>query len=87
MHLRRYCLLQAVEARAAGDDGLEAALRGLQLATAGTALDPSWPGYSRLTAAGYRAREDIDGAEADELVRIAGLTYGEADAAIARLLV
>jgi hypothetical protein len=83
MHLRRYLLLQSVEARVRGQDGLQVALRTKQSEIAGTALSTALPGYARLVAAGYQCTEDVIGARAEELTRIAGLNRREADAVIA----
>jgi hypothetical protein len=43
------------------------------------------PGYDRLIAAGYTCKEDVIGAIADELMKVAGLNRREADAALAAL--
>ena len=59
MHIRRYCLLQAIEAKVRGEDGLWFALRGKQQEFAGTALPANTPGYALLVAAGYTCVEDI----------------------------
>lgn len=85
MHPRRYYLLQAIEAKSRDQDGLWFALRGRQQEIAGTALPTSTPGYDRLIAAGYLAIEDVRGARADELIKVAGLSRRDADAAIAAI--
>lgn len=85
MHLRRYCLLQSIEAKRRGEEGLQLALLGKQAEYAGTALSTSLPGYARLVAAGYTCTEDVTGARAEELITIAGLSRREADAVIAAI--
>lgn len=79
-NLRRYCVVQAYEARLTDDHGLQKALLGVRDTQAGTQLDLSTPAYSKLVAAGYVAREDLDGADADELQKVAGVTRHEAAA-------
>lgn len=49
-----------------------------------TALPATFPALSKLTAAGYTTKEDLDGADDTELVE-AGLNHSEARAAIAAL--
>jgi len=83
MHPRRYYLLQALEAKRRFEDGLWFTMRGRQQEIAGTALPPSTVRYDLLTAAGYLAIEDIRGARAEELIKVAGLNRREADAVIA----
>lgn len=84
-HPRRVYLLLALDARMREEDGLWYALRGRQNEIPGTALPASTPGYDRLIAAGYTCTEDVVGANADELMRAAGLNRREAEAAIAAL--
>jgi hypothetical protein len=78
-------LLQAIEAKLRGEDGLYFGLINKQAEFAGTALPTSLPGYDRLIAAGYLCTEDVVGAMSDELIRVAGLNRREADAVIAAL--
>lgn len=84
-HPRRVYLLLALDARTREEDGLWFSLRGRQQEIAGTALPTSTPGYDRLIAAGYTCTEDVVGAQADELMKTAGLNRREADAAIAAI--
>lgn len=84
-NLRRYCVVQAYEARQVYDFGLHKALLGVRDTQAGTQLVSSTPGYSKLVAAGYVALEDLDGADADELQKVAGITRHEATAIFAAL--
>jgi hypothetical protein len=81
---RRYYLLKALVA-AEQDDDLAFTWRAKQAALAGAALAADFPARATLVAAGYSTTEDLDGADADELTRYAGLTRSQADAAIAAL--
>jgi hypothetical protein len=72
----RRCAL-ALEQRAAAS-----VLLGLRDALPGTALGADFPGAAALRRAGYAAREDLAGAELDELLE-AGLSRAEADAVLA----
>jgi hypothetical protein len=80
--LRRYyevlrrCAL-ALDQRAAAS-----VLLGLRNALPGTALGADFPGAAALLRAGYGVREDLAGADLDELLE-AGLSRAEADAALA----
>ena len=49
----------------------------------GPELPSTYPAYSKLTAAKYTAKADLDGADVDELRRFARLSNGEAEAALA----
>lgn len=84
-HPRRVYLLMAFDARTREEDGLWYSLRGRQQEIAGTALPASIPGRDRLVAAGYTCTEDVVGAQADELMKTAGLNRREAEAALAAL--
>jgi hypothetical protein len=81
---RRYYLLKRHAAAARRDDGLAAAWHAKQELEPGTALPADLPALSRLNAAGYTAREDLDGATTDELQRH-GLSHREASAVIKAL--
>lgn len=74
---RRYYLHQRIEARQVEDDS-ERVWQAKQEAQPGTALPSDFPWRAELETMGYTAREDIDGADADELVR-AGLTERQAN--------
>ena len=81
---RRYYLQKSAAARARGEMGLADAWRTKQLAEPGVVLPDAWPHANGLRAAGYTAREDLDGADEDEL-RAAGLGPQEARAVLAAL--
>jgi len=80
---RHYYLLN----RLAADQRTEFAVRdvwkGKQEAEPGTALPTSFPSYAALSAIGYTTKEDLDGADADELVETVGLSQSEAAAVMA----
>lgn len=80
---RRFYLLKQFAASDAEDVGLESVWRAKQLAIAGTALPSDFPAQAQLLAAKYEAVEDIDGADEQELVSRAGLTFLAAKAVIA----
>jgi hypothetical protein len=81
---RRYCLLKRRYNLLYGDEGLAAVWRAKQEAVPSTALPPTFPALTKLTAAGYTTKADLDGADQDELVGV-GLTITEATAALAAL--
>lgn len=81
---RRYYLLKRLASRDLGD-GHEGTWRSKQEGAPGAALPPTFPCITRLAAAGYSTREDLTGAAADELMKRAGLTRREANAALAAL--
>jgi hypothetical protein len=84
-HARRMYLLLALDAKTRDEDGLWFNLRGRQQEFSGTPLATTLPGYDRLIKAGYTCTEDVVGALADELIKVAGLNRREADAVIAAL--
>jgi hypothetical protein len=55
------------------------------LAEPGVPLPATLPHYDRLTEAGYVTVEDLDGADADELVDLVGLRRAEAESVLAAL--
>lgn len=79
---RRYYLAKRHAAVELEDTALEAVWQGKQEAEPGTALAEDFPYLSRLQAAGYSTQEDLDGADADELVE-QGFSSREADAIVA----
>lgn len=81
---RRYCLLKRRHYLKYGDETLAAVWRAKQGLVDASLLPATFPALSKLTAAGYTTKEDLDGADADELVE-AGLNISEARAAIAAL--
>jgi hypothetical protein len=55
------------------------------LAEPGVPLPATLPQYDRLIEAGYVTVEDLDGADADELVDLVGLRRAEAESVLAAL--
>lgn len=81
---RRFFLLKRIAAKAEADP-LEGAWRHNQEAIGGTALPASFPYRATLVAAGYSTTEDLDGADAAELTKNAGLATRHANAVLAAL--
>jgi len=84
---RRYYLLKRQEAAALCDKGLELVWRGKQESESGTDLPPGFVSsdiHTRLVNAGYVAREDLIGADVEELAE-AGFTAKEAEKILAEL--
>lgn len=81
---RRYYLLKRRAAAARFDAPLAEAWAAKQLAEPGEALAEGFPLRTRLASAGYVAREDLLGANEEELQQ-AGLTAREAAAVLAAL--
>lgn len=82
---RRYYLSASRSAALEGLRAASAVLLASHDAQPGTPLPETFPAYEKLVAANYTCREDVDGADVDELVRGAGLTRGEAEAALEAL--
>lgn len=81
--VRRFYLLKR-QAAAALDEPLAETWQAKQEAEPGTALPADFPDLEVLVAAGYSAVEDLDGAEAQELVDL-GLAPHRADAVLLAL--
>lgn len=81
---RRFFCLKRIAARADGDP-LEGAWRHHQEQESGTALAATFPSRAALAAAGYSTQEDLDGADAAELRKNAGLSTQQAAAVLAGL--
>lgn len=79
---RRYYLHKRLFARMALEDS-ERIWQAKQEAEPGTALPASFPFLSELTQIGYTTREDLDGADEDELTRHAGFSTRDASAILA----
>jgi hypothetical protein len=75
---RRYLLSASRSAGLEGLRGASAALLASHEAQPGTALPSTFPAYGKLVAAHYTCREDVAGADVDELIVCAGLTRPEA---------
>lgn len=80
--VRRFYLAKRHAAAALCDAALEAVWRGKQEAEAGIPLPASFPFRAELAALGYTAVEDLDGANADELVQL-GMATKDANAVMA----
>lgn len=65
------------------DSPLDGVWRSKQEALPGTDLPADFPMRSALATAGYTAREDLDGATADELRQFTTLNQREAEAVVA----
>lgn len=84
----RHCyLLNRIACAERGETAGRDAWRGKQEAEPGTALPTTFPAYTKLAAAGYTTKEDLDGAWHDdvwattnELIETASLSQREADA-------
>lgn len=83
-NLRRYALGMRRVAELDGDLAIAQMWMATQAQTAGTPLPSTVPHQALLATAGYTTVEDLDGADADELVA-AGLSYRQANAVIASL--
>lgn len=82
--LRRYYLLKHISAHRVGNDALAAVWQAKQEAeSGGPVLPDGFPGRALLVAAGYAAKEDLNGADVDELADYAQLSSRDAAAAIA----
>lgn len=81
---RRYCLLKARYHDLTAELGLRDGFYGKQESIAGTPLPLTVPHQDKLTAAHYKAVEDLTGADVAELVA-QGLTNGEATAVLKSL--
>lgn len=81
--LRRYYLNKRSAAALRQDSTLEAHWQGKQLAEAGQGLPAHFPSREALSASGYTAQEDLEGADVDELVKYAGLSTRDAEKVIA----
>ncbi len=82
---RRYCLRKAQLAAAREDTALERAWWAKQDGLPGTALPAAFPCRAALIAARYSTTEDLDGADADELITHAGLTRAQATVVLAAI--
>lgn len=82
---RRYFLRKAQFYYGMQLEGLAAAYRAKQDGQPGTALPVDFPSYAKLASARYTTREDLDGADASELLRYANLNMREARAVLTAL--
>ncbi len=83
---RRYYHRKRMNARFNGDVELEGAWRALQeQQLPSTALPASFPYRAELAAEGYAVREDLDGADVEELMGVAKFTKREAEEVLAAL--
>jgi len=79
---RRYFLRKAQFFYEMQLEALAAAYRAKQDAQPGTSLPLDFPSRTKLAAARYTTREDLDGADAPELLRYAQLNMREARAVL-----
>ena len=84
-NVRRYNLLK-MRAAARDNPGLDAVWDANRRAIQGTEIPATFPYRSRLVAAGYLVLEELDGADANELSKQAGLLDFEAAAVLAALV-
>lgn len=80
---RRYLLLKIQFYTLMCDNDLASANLAKHDATDGTEFSDAVPFQTELIAAGYTATEDVFGADANELVEQAGLTFDQAKAVLA----
>ncbi len=81
---RRYYLVKRITSWRAGDCAISDVFRSLQEAEpGGTEWPTGFPGKAQLEAAGYVAKNDLDGADECELADYAQLSSRVATAAIA----
>ena len=81
--LRRFYLMKRTAATERTDYAIAAVWQGKQEAEAGSALPEAFPSYAALVAAGYTTKEDLEGADACELVSHACLSQQDAEAVLA----
>jgi hypothetical protein len=81
--LRRFYLKKRHMAKLAGEHALSAIWHARQEEQPGTALPAAFPFRAELVAAGYTTSEDLEGADADELVEWACVDNSAAKAIIA----
>lgn len=81
--IRHHYLRRRLNADAVGDLAERDVWRGKQEGQPGTPLASTFPFYTRLAAVGYTTKEDLDGADSDELMRSIGLNQRDADAVVA----
>lgn len=79
---RRHALLKVYAHLARCEWELAAVWRSKQDARPGTALAATFPLLTKLAAARYTTKEDLDGADAGELVTNAALSRQEAEAVL-----
>jgi len=84
--LRRYYLNKRSAAVLRQDD-IASLWQGKQAAEPGTVLPDEFPSKAALATAGYTTKEDLDGADADELVKYASLARKDANKVMAALAV
>lgn len=79
---RRFLVSAIRTAKATGLPAVAAVLINQHAERPGTALGADFPMRAKLALSFYTAVEDLEGADADELIRGAGLTAYEAKAVI-----
>lgn len=79
---RRYYLLKRLATAERHDFAISSVWQAKQEAESGTALPATFPHLSTISACGYTTEEDLDGADAGELIQYVGLNSQEAAAVI-----
>lgn len=82
---RRYCHRMRMNARVRGDGELESVWKYKQEAQPATPLPSSFPFLDQLACAGYTTQDDLTGADAYELYRIAHLDSQDAEVVLMAL--
>jgi len=80
---RRFYLWKRLSANAQGLYAMGAVWRAKQDDEPGVALPDTFPSRSRLLSIGYSTKEDLVGADVDELVEYVGISQREAEAVLA----
>jgi hypothetical protein len=81
--VRRYALMKRQSACIVRDYEIAAVWQAKQEAEPGTLLDATFPFQARLSEAGFTTKEDLEGADAFELLNYVALSQSEADAVLA----
>jgi hypothetical protein len=85
LHPRRFYLLKHRASKKVGDIGRASYWQGKQDSEAGSLLPSSFPFLAKLQEARYFAREDLVGADEDELIEAVGFGTKEAKAVLTAL--
>ncbi len=80
---RRHCLRKRLDAKDRSEFALVSLWRTKQEAEPGTVLPDDFPSREELAAIGYETKEDLEGADAEELADYVGLSPHDAERVIA----
>lgn len=80
---RRYYLYKSRDAADRGDGAISSLYHGKQEGEPGTALPDDFPSREALAAYRYKTKEDLEGADVDELVLNAKLSRKDAEKVLA----